>query len=89
MTNWTSNRYMASKRSSTRSHGGWTFEIDCGEAGDKFKLDELLEAEAQLPGRVTYEGFAAGLVEDDRRGRLSGGRRASGAYFPVCSKVCW
>jgi dihydrofolate reductase len=40
-------------------HGGWTFEIDRGEEGDKFKLDELVEAEAQLLGRVTYEGFAA------------------------------
>ena len=40
-------------------HGGWTFEIDRGTDGDKFKLDELLEAEAQLLGRVTYEGFAA------------------------------
>ena len=40
-------------------HGGWTFEIDRGEEGDRFKLDELVEAEAQLLGRVTYEGFAA------------------------------
>jgi dihydrofolate reductase len=40
-------------------HGGWTFEFSRGEEGDKFKLDELLEAEAQLLGRVTYEGFAA------------------------------
>jgi dihydrofolate reductase len=40
-------------------HGGWTFEIDRGEEGDKFKMDELLEADAQLLGRVTYEGFAA------------------------------
>ena len=40
-------------------HGGWTFEIDRGEEGDKFKLGELAEAEAQLLGRVTYEGFAA------------------------------
>jgi dihydrofolate reductase len=40
-------------------HGGWTFEINRGEEGDKFKLDELAEAEAQLLGRVTYEGFAA------------------------------
>jgi dihydrofolate reductase len=40
-------------------HGGWTFEFDRGEDGDKFKLDEILEAEAQLLGRVTYEGFAA------------------------------
>src|SRR5882757_1847884 len=48
-------------------HGGWTFEIDRGEEGDRFKLDELFEAEAQLLGRVTYEGFAAAWrkMEDD------------------------
>jgi len=40
-------------------HGGWTFEIARGEEGDKFKLEELQEAESQLLGRVTYEGFAA------------------------------
>ncbi len=40
-------------------HGGWTFEYDRGEDGNKFKLDELMEAEVQLLGRVTYEGFAA------------------------------
>jgi dihydrofolate reductase len=40
-------------------HAGWTFEIGRGEEGDRFKLDELVEAEAQLLGRVTYEGFAA------------------------------
>jgi dihydrofolate reductase len=40
-------------------HAGWTFEIERGDEGDKFKLDELFEAEAQLLGRVTYEGFAA------------------------------
>lgn len=45
--------------SESYEHGGWTFEIDRGEEGDKFKLDELIEAEAQLLGRVTYEGFAA------------------------------
>jgi dihydrofolate reductase len=39
-------------------HGGWTFEINRGEDGDKFKLDEALEADALLLGRVTYEGFA-------------------------------
>jgi dihydrofolate reductase len=48
-------------------HAGWTFEIDRGEDGDRFKLDELVEAEAQLLGRVTYEGFAAAwpTMEDD------------------------
>ena len=40
-------------------HGGWSFGINRGEEGDKFKLDETLEAEALLLGRVTYEGFAA------------------------------
>jgi dihydrofolate reductase len=39
-------------------HGGWTFEIDRGTEGDRFKLDETLAAEALLLGRVTYEGFA-------------------------------
>jgi len=40
-------------------HGGWTFEINRGDEGDKFKLDEALSSEALLLGRVTYEGFAA------------------------------
>ena len=39
-------------------HAGWTFEIDRGADGDKFKLDELAAADAQLLGRRTYEGFA-------------------------------
>jgi dihydrofolate reductase len=43
----------------TYEHGGWTFEYDRGDDGNKFKLDELMEADAQLLGRVTYEGFAA------------------------------
>src|SRR5437764_14358005 len=39
-------------------HGGWSFEFSRGEEGDKFKLDETLDSEALLLGRVTYEGFA-------------------------------
>lgn len=39
-------------------HGGWSFEFSRGDEGDKFKLDETLETEALLLGRVTYEGFA-------------------------------
>jgi dihydrofolate reductase len=43
--------------------GAWTFEYDRGDDGNKFKLDELMDAEAQLLGRVTYEGFAAAWPE--------------------------
>jgi dihydrofolate reductase len=39
--------------------GGWAFQFERGEEGDKFKLDETLDAQVQLLGRVTYEGFAA------------------------------
>src|SRR5438034_8725853 len=39
-------------------YGGWTFEIDRGDEGNKFKLDETMQSEALLLGRVTYEGFA-------------------------------
>lgn len=40
-------------------YGGWTFEIERGEDGDKFKLDEVFDTDALLLGRKTYEGFAA------------------------------
>jgi dihydrofolate reductase len=39
-------------------HGGWSFKFSRGDEGDKFKLDETMEAEAQLLGRVTFEAFA-------------------------------
>ena len=39
-------------------YGGWTFEFDRGDDGNKFKLDETLDSEALLLGRVTYAGFA-------------------------------
>src|SRR5437764_3868958 len=45
--------------SESYEHGAWTFEYDRGDDGNKFKLDELMEAEVHLLGRVTYEGFAA------------------------------
>jgi dihydrofolate reductase len=47
-------------------HGGWTFQFNDDE-GMKFKLDETLEHDALLLGRVTYEGFAAAWpdMEDD------------------------
>jgi dihydrofolate reductase len=39
--------------------GGWSFKFERGPEGDKFKFDELMAADAQLLGRVTYDGFAA------------------------------
>jgi len=39
-------------------HAGWTFKFNRGDDGDRFKLDELMAAGAQLLGRVTYQGFA-------------------------------
>jgi dihydrofolate reductase len=39
-------------------HGGWSFKFDRGDGGNKFKVDETMDADAMLLGRVTYEGFA-------------------------------
>jgi dihydrofolate reductase len=38
--------------------GGWAFQFDRGQEGNKFKLDEVAAAGALLLGRVTYQGFA-------------------------------
>jgi dihydrofolate reductase len=53
-------------------HGGWTFEIERGEEGDRFKLGELEEAAAQLFGRVTYEGFAEFWPEREGDAEMGG-----------------
>jgi dihydrofolate reductase len=39
-------------------HSGWVFDF-FGPEQERYKLDEVLAAEALLLGRVTYEGFAA------------------------------
>jgi dihydrofolate reductase len=39
-------------------YGGWSFEIERGEEGDQFKLDETMSSDALLLGRTTYERFA-------------------------------
>ena len=38
--------------------GGWTFRFSA-EEGQRLKYDELMAADVQLLGRVTYEEFAA------------------------------
>jgi dihydrofolate reductase len=39
--------------------GGWFFETDRGEDGEKFTLDKALDTEVLLLGRRSYEFFAA------------------------------
>jgi dihydrofolate reductase len=46
------------------AHSGWVFDF-MSEAQQKYKLEETLEAEALLLGRVTYEGFAGAWPERD------------------------
>jgi dihydrofolate reductase len=55
--------------------GGFAFKFDRGEAGNRLKLDELMASDAQLLGRVTYEGFAAawpGRPSDPFSDRMNG-----------------
>jgi dihydrofolate reductase len=46
-------------------YGGWSFEFERGDAGNKFKLDETMGSAALLLGRVTYQGFADAWPQRD------------------------
>jgi dihydrofolate reductase len=45
------------------AHSGWVFPYSDTPEFGKFKLDEILEAESLLLGRVTYESFAGAWPE--------------------------
>src|SRR4051812_44951052 len=46
----------------THPHTGWVFDF-MGPEQEQYKLDEVLEAESHLLGRVTYESFVGAWPE--------------------------
>lgn len=67
-------------------YGGWAFEFNRGPEGDKFKLEELMAAEALLLGRTTYEGFAAAWPKMEGTGSF-GERMNSMAKYVVSTRL--
>ena len=43
-------------------YGGWTFEIERGDEGNKFKVDETMNSEALLLGRRDLRGVRRGVA---------------------------
>ena len=46
-------------------HGGWSFEFNRSDEGDKFKLDETMESDGLLLGHKTWSEFAKWWPERD------------------------
>ena len=63
-------------------YGGWSFEFNRGDEGDKFKLDETMGSDALLLGRVTYEGFADGLARARRASSRTSSTRCPSTWSP-------
>ncbi len=65
-------------------HQGWTFKFS-GDDIMKFKYDELMAADTQLLGRVTYEGFAKAWPHMEGTGEF--GEKMNGMQKYVVSKT--
>jgi dihydrofolate reductase len=61
----------------TLGRGDWSGSASSGEEGGKFKVDELMQAEALLLGRKTYDSYAAAWPsrEDDFSDRINSIRK--------------
>jgi dihydrofolate reductase len=66
--------------------GGWAFKFERGPEGDQFKFGELVAADAQLLGRVTYDGFAAAWPKMEGTGEF-GEKMNSMPKFVVSSTL--
>ena len=63
----------------THRHSGWVGEY-FGEQIGAYKLQEVLDADAQLLGRVTYESFAGAWPERDDPGGFAAKMNAMPKY---------